>query len=894
MSAHSREGSNAYTGRTNRASSGLASASGGVVGLPGAFNDFIESDLSAANTALFDQFLDFDAYDTIGIDASNTFMANLNMTQHEHSNLNPVCLEQNLHNGLGIAISTKDSQPSPLDRVDMPYNHHSEVDQSQQESAPKDSARDIAYDSFSNYPDFGPWDTNFPMPMQPLDTTPGLSAIPGGNLFVPPLPAVDQQYPDSFNSLYPTGPYFNHPIQEYNNFVTIEPLHRDHVEKDVPQHNIDGIRPKSLQSSHKDDYFTPKPKPERNLALSDSESDEDLYAIKRRRQVKPVKHKRGGRSYFSRRDSAVSDNSSLGKPVKISVVRAGEKPKKCEDKSWVRINNSTKGETTRTARINQFTEDGSKYKIKPLSVGDWATDKFKFEYNHNNGMDEFKKHTMSSRQIHEYITEYPGEHLRIWIQVTPGDAARRYASKSHSHCLFEQCPNRVWANKGTIEVGSYRVAFDEKHKKYGKGVVDPFDCVGYAHLYCMERFLDFAGICEIVDVKVDTRGDMKNEPKGEASFIFSKKHVAERMLAEKFIKAAQLGQLGRTPEFCNYPIHTDYKKGEPKPHEHTLVSAMFNINWEHRPRSQLKQFVNRKILPTSGGVHRGDQEIIVVDKKVEALKGFQKAKEANRHAKFDHSAYYHRFHPEIDVRVAECLALRAKLQSEDAAGITLSRGSKKRKIVTIDDSDDEQPVFLCDHDDGLEEIGNHYEDQPQAVFSERLRSSPRKKQRIDYTEPHNILQREHNAYNQPPGYISAYPQFVPERQDRKVEYVHRESTNVHPSSISPNTRKTSFSEIFDTYEHTENDRPLTDKEIEFMLSLPRRKSSAMSIGPSTSIMKSPKLKNDPRDQKGHNTARTASFNAQPVSSSKEYNINGPPSEVASSHTIAGAMQEGYR
>ena len=56
----------------------------------------------------------------------------------------------------------------------------------------------------------------------------------------------------------------------------------------------------------------------------------------------------------------------------------------------------------------------------------------------------------------------------------------------------------------------------------------------------MERFLDFANICKTADVKVDNRGDMDNEPRGEGSFTLGKKHVPERLLAEKFTRQLRL------------------------------------------------------------------------------------------------------------------------------------------------------------------------------------------------------------------------------------------------------------------------------------------------------------------------------------------------------------------
>ncbi|CAO2652388.1 Nn.00g006710.m01.CDS01 [Neocucurbitaria sp. VM-36] len=880
VGARSRAGSTASTPRSGRASLRQPSVSGGVVGLPGTgdstlLDDVVDPSLWEGNNAFFDEFFSQNAFDMNGNNTIDPFTNNYDANQFQNVDLS--FFEQYGQNGLGLKLPfPREEQQHQPEQVAFSYGQQAEPTHNQLDLVQVNPTINPTFELTHNHSDFGAWGNNYTTHAQPSGTTPGLFAIPSGTSNPPP-----PVYPDPFDANFAAGPYFDPPVQQYTGYMTSDPQGQQQ------QSNISGQithvdRTEPRRSSHTDRLASAKPK--RKHVLSDSDTDDEVPLARHRRRVRPLKRSPVPPSDNSRHNSIVSDSSSLARPIKVTVARAGEKPKKCEEKSWVRINTTTKGETTRTARINQFTDEGPKYKVKPLPFGDWESGKFKFEYTHHNDMDEFKKRTMSARQIHEYISEHPGD-LRIWIQVTPGDSARRYASKSHSECLFEQCPNRQWANKGTIEVGNYRVAFDEKHKTYGKGVVDPFDCVAYAHLYCMERFLDFEGICQFADVKVDTRGEMSKEPKGEAAFTFSGKHLSEKAIAEKFIKAAKVGQLGRTPEFSNYPIHTDYKKGEPKPHEQTLVAAMFNVNWEHRTRSQLKQFVYRNIKPGSFGIHRGDQEIIMVDKKVETLKAFKKAKAAKRHKNFDFSAYYDEFHPEINVRIAECLALRAQFKAEDVAGTAPARGgSKKRQTVIIDDSEDEEPDFRHDDDD-FEEIGADVRQQKRLGFSQGSRSSPRKKQRINYAEPEDVP-KHRNVYDQVAHHVANY------------------------EVASPNARKSSCSQLFLPKDQARYDidnapvdvsdlRPITDEELEALLSLPRRKSSTMSIGPYMSIMKSPKLDRIPHSpQFTRYSTRTASFNAQPVTSSKEYNINDPPSQVGVSpdaiRAVYDHLQQGRR
>ncbi|KAI4947991.1 hypothetical protein J4E86_008509 [Alternaria arbusti] len=649
--------------------------------------------------------------------------------------------------------------------------------------------------------DLGLSDTNFHMPSRFLDTTPGFSAFPGGNAFMPdmsqyPVAAQPSQtYPDPFTSIYPVQP----------------------------------------------------------------------------------------------------------KPVKVAVVRAGEKPKKCDDKPWVRVNNTTRGETTRTARINQHAEEGRKYKTKPLPHGNWSSSSdFKFEYSQNNGMHEFKKRTMTAREVHEYITQYPGDNLRIWIQPVASDSARRYASASHSHCRFDACPMRVYTGKGTAEVGNYRVAFDEKHRTYGTGVVDPYDCVGFAHLYCMERFLDFAYICQVANVKVDQRVGMEKEPKGHFASAFGSKHHYEAALASKFIEAASKGRLGDTHEFSDYPVHEHYKGGHPKPHERTLIYALYGMNMKHRAKSQMKQFIlQRKIRPGSFPVHRGDMEVKLVDKKIEKMDVYIDYKREGSKKEFDYSAYYDILHPEINQRIAEMEKKRDEFIKEDEAGIggkrktprrtitfadsdderqTPSRKrsrSKKRQATDSDSSDDERPALkrtstvrstgritaLSDSDDSdpFEEIIAGTKPR------QGSRAGLRKKPRINYSEPADLpnqAQAQAQSTAPPPSndFMSNYAPAIP-FDDRKQSLSAFFPANNDPSWSNLDLDEFSIEGMDDVCMDEEAVDALIGNNAKY-----RRQSSTFENGPWAA-------------------GRTASFNAQPVSGSREFRREDPPSCVASSEVV---------
>jgi hypothetical protein len=300
-----------------------------------------------------------------------------------------------------------------------------------------------------------------------------------------------------------------------------------------------------------------------------------------------------------------------------------EKPKATDDRPWVRVNATTQGLSTRTSKINNYT---AQYEQRPHPVGAWTSSSGNvFQYTDKG---EFSEKKYTAREIEDFILNYPkgieGAKLTLWIQKCPTDSARRYETPSWSKCRFKDCPANLYQT-GTILHGHYRVAFDEKWYKYGENV-DPFLTAGYAHLYCMERFLDFPRICRHANVEVDNR-HLSREPR--ARFAGSLNGQVEGAVAETFVDAAKQRKLHKVAQFAEYPEHRHFKHGEPKPHTKTLTYAMCKIKAEHRPRAQLKQFADRNVKDTHIIKNLGDLEMLfseVIKQKKDVKKAKAKAK----------------------------------------------------------------------------------------------------------------------------------------------------------------------------------------------------------------------------------------------------------------------------
>jgi len=319
----------------------------------------------------------------------------------------------------------------------------------------------------------------------------------------------------------------------------------------------------------------------------------------------------------STRSSQPSNQRSTSKRNKsvYAEVYDRERPQIDPNKPWIRVNATTSGKTTRTAKCNSFNPD-KVYRYTPHPVGDWrssATGTL-FQYT-NHG--EWKKHRYSAEEIKDFIFNYPEDvnaqkkkKLTLWIQVGPTDSARRYLTSTWSKCRFEECPTYLHGAQGTIVHGHYRVAFDERDDPD----YDPFlACCGYVHLYCLERFLDLEYLCRKAHVKLDTR-ELQKEPKGK--FAASLYGHPEVTTVTQFITAARRSKkrgdnsgVRRLKEFKNYPIHEQYR-GKPKPHEDTLVYHMHTSKQMHRPPAQVNAFLRRGLQPSHVIVHRGDLEFV--------------------------------------------------------------------------------------------------------------------------------------------------------------------------------------------------------------------------------------------------------------------------------------------
>lgn len=871
----------------SRAGSRQSSGSGGVLGLPGTigsdlFDNTYDPDQFDPSS---DPFFGMDGMDFSDFSDFGQFATSEDVPQHGQGqrglNFSPIQAILNISpirarqiGGPGLSLSSINSI-----QIGQPEDVKGQFDVAPVEpfaNQPLDPAREF-------------WDPHMPIQAPFVDVTPGFSAIPTD--FIPQYQVASQPaqtYPDPYAGLYPTGPYFAQP-QVYSGYV---PMPAE--QPAITGQSIEAWRTSPLPSVQRSQ--------KRKHDRSDSDSDSDAPIVKR---PCPVQQKHTPPSASPRRPST-SDGSSITKAVKTAVIKPGQKPKKVEEKPWVRINTTTRGETTRTARINLHTAEGDKYKMKDLPRGDWESTNYKFEYTQIGRMHEFKKRTMSARQIHEYINEHPGS-LRIWIQPVASDSARRYFSATQNHCRFEKCPMRKYTGKGTTEVGNYRVAFDEKHLVYGTGVADPYDCVGYAHLYCMERFLDFAYICQVANVKVDQRVSIESEPKGVFGAAFGQKHHHEVAVAKTFIDACRKGRLGETRDFANYPVHGNYAKGAPKPHDCTLVYALYEMNLEHRAPSQMKQFIcQRTIRPGSFPVHRGDMEVKLVDKKIETLEAFKDwVRDGGAKKDFNYSAYYDTFHPEINMRIREMLARRDQMAAEDEAAS--GRGRKRRaaptvgsegqafapkrpklpkrsrkQVVDVDSDSSEGKAPLPKRtstkgkryyrEDSSEEEEGGYEEivaltQPQHQYG--TRSSPRQTQRINYSEHHDIT-AEPSSHTQ--GYAPVYGQ--PPHASHPLDIRRASASGLFPAS---NDLEWDNLDLENMAAPPPETPLLTQAQLDALSYINRRKSSTLSVGPSS-----------------WRKPRMASFNKQPVSSSREFRRNDPPSRVKSARVVKEKLGETRR
>jgi hypothetical protein len=384
----------------------------------------------------------------------------------------------------------------------------------------------------------------------------------------------------------------------------------------------DVVQNNHILAPHQEESFVLEPSQQRKRFRGASDADFEDVAIRHKKarnhpdDFEIVRY--GSRSTSGTSISDVSDalerrmlkkSRQLKNRVSGGVEFLYEKPKLDDKKDWVRINNTTKGMTTRTAKINHYKAE---YEEREHPVGDWAGTRFQHRYTKYGEWLNNRGGVMSAEKFREFILEYPtnkatGAKLKLWIQRGPTDCARRYKSATWAKCRFEECPAQRYQT-GTILHGHYRVSFDEKWHRDRENV-DPFLTAGYVHLYCMERFLDFPEICRKADVEVDTR-QLTNEPRGKWAATLA--NQPECAIAQKFVSAASHRyDLYKLSEFANYPKHdTDkiIRNSETTYHKDTLTYHMHTRKETSRPPAQQAQFQKRGLSDTHISRHLGDLE----------------------------------------------------------------------------------------------------------------------------------------------------------------------------------------------------------------------------------------------------------------------------------------------
>jgi hypothetical protein len=289
----------------------------------------------------------------------------------------------------------------------------------------------------------------------------------------------------------------------------------------------------------------------------------------------------------------VSENSSSPMSRSSSVFArpveyTKEMPKTDPSRPHIRVN-KTSGPSKRSFKLNTFNPKKQYSKHKGNVFPNWATSTGKrIEYNE---LGELSEPALSIGQMKRFIYEHaalPDKRMVLWIQRCPADSARRYHSIVSSKCRFLNCPDV----KRTIMPGHLRVVFDEKWTSHGDKQ-DPYQFAGTAHLYCMERFLNFPEICNLQNV--DVRADTRSMPRESESRNKAALSGEDAKIALGFINACRKGRLSEY--FPGYPRHRP--GGQPKYYPRTLSFAMqLEIN-NHRAVRGRTNFIR----------HNGDVEL---------------------------------------------------------------------------------------------------------------------------------------------------------------------------------------------------------------------------------------------------------------------------------------------
>ncbi|MCJ1232722.1 hypothetical protein MMC14_000675 [Varicellaria rhodocarpa] len=252
-------------------------------------------------------------------------------------------------------------------------------------------------------------------------------------------------------------------------------------------------------------------------------------------------------------------------------------------KEWIKSGPTT-GANRRSKNIATY-DPLQHYDPLPAPPRPWGS----FNYTHYGELEENKVYTIP--EIFEYLYDRPQDRpLTLWIQKIPSDSARRYPTRFSNHCRFQDCPG----HKNTINIGQYRVAFDE-HVNTRRH--DPFHNAGYVHLWCLERYFDFPVLVGDLDIRTDLR-ELRKEPGGVNKMALSS--LFEKDISEDFIDRCRKGDF--PPD---YPRYDEPDRPYPGTLNHRLTLEKVD---RERNRTE-KQRETRGTKPSMISEHLNDLEV---------------------------------------------------------------------------------------------------------------------------------------------------------------------------------------------------------------------------------------------------------------------------------------------
>lgn len=290
-----------------------------------------------------------------------------------------------------------------------------------------------------------------------------------------------------------------------------------------------------------------------------------------------------------------------------------EKPIADASRSWIRVNKSTQGLSTRCGKINAIDDIiHSNYETLPHTLGgDWQAGSGGAIFRYDDF--ELARRVYSAAELRQFIYEHPapgGKGMVLWIERAPADSAKRYKREQSNKCKFAECPASLFSR--SIQVGHFQVAFDENWTTHGART-DPFAMAGFAHLYCMERFLDFADVCRRFDVRADGRESL---PEPTTRWAAGLGNGLQYDIAARFVSACKHGAL--QAKFPGYPAHDAGAGGAQKPHKATLNYALNSAKLKAIPKSKMDMLASRGKAASQIIVHRGDLELCVATRAAKA------------------------------------------------------------------------------------------------------------------------------------------------------------------------------------------------------------------------------------------------------------------------------------